>query len=223
MKKTSLIAALALAAAETFAAPLPKQTPVKACVPATLDEVRLIDPAAAKANHILIVNVGNAIPAADWGRIVTYAASRLQLNIWTNAVAASPYPEILTNPQSFVDRFGKKVRLGVILEDCADTNPYVTVPGSWCRVNLRPLKADKPDVQTLEARYAKAILRGLAFAAGTGAGLDSRSATFYGAMSLPGMDKTAITLAPDTYFPMMETLQAIGGSEMTHPARTEEE
>ena len=222
MKKMTFIAA-ALAASVVCAAPAAKkEPPKKAHVPATLNSIRLIDPAAAKVNHILIANVGGAIPAAEWGRIATYASSRLQLNFWTNSVDKTLYPEILTNPKVFVDKFGPKARIGVILEDAPDGVPYVCVPGSWCRVNLRHLKADNPDAQTLVDRQAKAILKGVAYACCGGVALDSRSSTYYGALDLAGMDKTGITITPESYFPMLEAIRAIGGDEMLTPAHTEE-
>lgn len=217
------IAFLAIAASVAVVEPA-KQAPKKSRVPDTLpSSVRLIDPAAQKVNHILVVNVGDAIPATEWPLIVTYAASRLQLNIWTNSVPKALYPEILSNPKVFTDKFGPKARVGILLEDADDELPYVCVPGSWCRVNLRHLKADSPDSGTLRDRRAKAILKGLSYACGGGFALDSRSSTFYGSLTLKGLDKTTITITPESYFPMTEAVRALGGEEMANPARTEEE
>ena len=93
----------------------------------------------------------------------------------------------------------------------------------WCRVNVRFLKADKPDRQTLLDRYAKVILKGFVYACGGGAALDGRSSSCYSTNTLKGLDNAGITVSPDSYFPMLEVLRLVGGDEILSPAITESE
>lgn len=212
------------AGAFAFAAPAKKAAPLtKIHVPMTLAGGAAIDPAVAKVNHIVLVNVADAVPAADWPRIATFACSRLQINIWTNSVAASPLPAILKDPRALGRQFGEKAKVGVFLVDSDEAFPILAAPGAWSRVNIRFLKDDKPDAVTYADRVAKMILKGIAAAAGAGASLDISSANHAETFDLPGLDKRNITLTPDVYFPMLEVLRRVGGDELISPAFTEPE
>ena len=113
MKKLLMsgVAALASVVVGTaaLAEPAKKAAPLtKIHVPATVAGIAAIDPAVAKVNHIALVNVAGAVPAADWPRIATFACSRLQVNIWTNSVAVSPLPAVQKDPGAIVRLFGEK-------------------------------------------------------------------------------------------------------------------
>lgn len=195
-----------------------QQSPKAAHVPSRLDSVRLINPLASGRNHICVVNVDNAIPATAWPLAVTYAASRLQLNVWTNSLDKTIFPDVLTDGKLLPKTLGEKAKVAVFIEDIETSAPYLAAPGQWCRVNIRPLKADNPDAQTLLDRCAKAILKGFVYACGSGAALDGRSSSYYDTFDLRGMDKTGITVSPDSYFPMLEVLRIVGGEEILTPA-----
>lgn len=190
-------------------------------VPERLDQVRLIQPAAAKKNHILICNVGNAIPADSWSLVSTYASSRLQLNVWTNTTDKVDVPALVLDPSKCQKDFGEKSKVCVFLIDDPKLPPFVTVPGHFCAANVNPLKKDNPDQQTIRDRFAKTILKGMAYAAGSGATLENGCSLYYGSSTLEGLDKTGIMITPMAYFPMLETLRAIGDSEMLTPAMDE--
>lgn len=187
-------------------------------VPTRLDSIRLISDVAKDKNHIAVVNVANAIPQDAWGLAVTYASSRLQLNVWTNSLTKSIMPNVLTDSNAINNALGKYAKVAVFIEDADSPNPYLSAPGSWCRVNIRPLKADNPDKQTLLDRYAKAILKGFVYACGSGAALDSRSSSNYNTFDLKGIDNAGITISPDSYFPMLEVLRIVGGDDILSPA-----
>lgn len=224
MKKALLCVGGVLAVAAAFAAPAKKAAPrTKIHVPATMEGVKPIDPAVEKANHIVLVNVANAVPAADWPRISIFACSRLQINIWPTTAASSPLPEILKDPRALGRQFGDKAKVGVFLTDTDEAFPVVAAPGTWARVNLRFLKEDKPDAVTYADRVAKMILKGIAAAAGAGASLDISSANHAETFDVAGLDKRNITLTPDVYFPMLEVLRRVGGDELISPAFTEPE
>ncbi len=197
-------------------------TPQKQQVPGCLDKVRLISGAAAEKNHILLVNVGGAIPDADWRDTATYAASRLQINVWTNSVSQFDPAAYALDPVRGQRDFGAKAKVCVFIVDDPHLANVTGAPGCWCAVNVCNLKRDDPDRQTLRDRYAKSILRGFAYAAGAGASLEPMCSLFYGAVTLQGMDKTGIMIAPSTYFPMLEVLRAVGGTEMLSPAPTDD-
>lgn len=215
MKRLSVLSACLAVALCSFSA---QQSPKAAHVPSRLDSVRLINPSASGRNHICVVNVANAIPATAWPLAVTYAASRLQLNVWTNSLDKTIFPDVLTDGKSISKTLGGKAKVAVFIEDIETPAPYLSAPGQWCRVNIRPLKADNPDGQTFLDRCAKAILKGFVYACGSGAALDGRSSSNYDTFDLKGIDKTGITVSPDSYFPMLEVLRIVGGEEILTPA-----
>lgn len=190
-------------------------------VPDRLDKVRLIAPAAANANHILLVNVGGAIPPETWPLVTTFATSRLSLNVWTNSVEKFDTAALFVNPFAFRPAFGEKAKVAVFFEKSPVGAPVTCSPGYWSRVNLAGIDSDKPDAQTLRDRYAKMILKGMAYAVGGGASLDQTCSLHYTSLSLKGLDGCGISIAPTTYFPMLEILRQIGGVEMLSPAHEE--
>lgn len=221
MKKLLVFYLVSCVALMISATPKQARKPVKIHVPPTLEGVKLIDPAAAKVGHVLLVNVGNAVPAADWPRISTFASTRMQINIWTNSVAKTPLPEIMKDPSSFNRIFGKNAKVGVFLVDNDEPFPVIAAPGAWARVNVNFLKKDNPDAVTYADRVAKMILKGIVAAAGAGSSMDSRSANNTDTFDLEGIDKRDIIITPDVYFPMLETLRIVGGDDLISPAFTE--
>ena len=187
-------------------------------VPERLDQIRLIQPGAARLNHILVVNVGKAIPEKDWALSSTFAISRLQLNVWTNAIDRVEVTDYVRNPDKGLQDFGMDSRICVFVVDDPKLARFTSAAGHWCFANVHEVKQGKPDAQTLRDRYAKTILKGMAYACGSGATLESACSMFSGSVTNEGMDKTGIMITPMAYFPMLQTLQAIGGMEMLTPA-----
>ena len=213
MKNTLLVAVSATLALGAAAAPQKKQH-----VPDRLDGIRLINRAASEKNHVLIVNVGGAIPSEDWGDVVTYAASRLQINVWTNSADKIDIAAYALSPAKVQQDFGDKAKVCVFMIDDPRLASITGAPGCWCAMNLCNVKRDNPDRQTQRDRYAKMILRGLAYGGGAGVSLEPMCSLFYGGITLGGMDKTGIMISPATYFPMLEVFRAVGGGEMLTPA-----
>ena len=215
--KKRLVAIITLATIAATAAPRSVQH-----VPERLDKVRLISPAAAACNHVLIVNVGGAIPEDVWPTVVTYALSRIQINAWTNSTGEAISPEIFVNPVSFRKTFGEKARVAVFMERSPVGAPVMCAPGFWSRVNLTGIDADHPDAQTMRDRYAKMLLKGVAYAAGGGASVDPTCSLCFSSLSLKGLDACGISISPSTYFPMLEILRQAGGIQMLSPAHDDE-
>ena len=214
MKKTIMLAMTAATALNLFSAVQMKQQHV----PERLDQVRLIHPAAAKKNHILIANVGNAIPTGTWDVAVTYAVSRLQLNVWTNSAARFDAKEFFAEPAKVQKDFGEKAKVGLFIVNQPDQPRFFGAPGFWYAANVCGIEEGAADAQTVRDRYAKLILKGLAYSCGGGASLEPSCSLFYGSFTPKGMDGTGIMISPTTYFPMLEILRAIGGAEMLTPA-----
>lgn len=224
MKKILILAMSAVVAASCAAAPKrPEPKPVpKDHVPVNLEGTRTISPKAVKYNHVLFVNVGGAVPDDLWPLVSNYAGSRVNINIWTNSIAATPIPELVKDPAVLGRMFGPKASLAVFIENKPDGPAFLNAPGAWSMVNVRSVTKGSPDAQTLKDRYAKMLLKGLAYACGGGASLDNNCSLFYGSFSLEGLDATGIRISPMSYFPMIETLRAIGGGEITNTTYDEE-
>ena len=176
-------------------------------VPASFDgSFGCIRADAGTRNHLLVVNVNNAIPGKDWPLVVNYAASRVPINVWTNALAKLECGKFPGFPKAVAT---------VFVVDDAKGPAELSAAGKWCRVSVAEMKKGSTDAQTLRDRYAKMVLRGMARACGAGTTIEPACSLFYGANTLEGLDKVNITISPMAYFPMVEVLRAGGGDEAT--------
>lgn len=174
-------------------------------------------PEAKSRFHVLFVNVGNAIPEAEFAQVAEYAASRVQINIWTNSIDKSVLHTLIENPSALTNLFGVKCGTAVFIENNPRGYSFLNAQGNWSMINLRGLDRDKPSPQKLMERRTKMLLKGLAFACGSGCSLEPKCSLYYGSFTLDGLDKTEIQISPMSYFPMLETLRAIGGAEILSP------
>lgn len=220
MKKIAMTFALAAVAAAAAAA-------VRNHVPGKLDGTcTTFRPAAAKFSHVLVVNVGGAIPEEDWPLVVGYAASRIPINVWTNSLPESPVSKLVADasPAALKAAVGDdKAVVAVFVERLSSGASALVVPGVFSRVDVKWLESDSPSRATLRDRQAKTVLRGMAWACGAGATIEPMCSLFYGARTLAGMDRTNVTISPMAYFPMVEVLRALGGDEAVNPAPDETE
>ena len=217
MKTPFLAIAAMFAAAAALAAPRGPRASQNH-VPESLDGIRAFNPEAANYNHIALVNVADAIDAADWARATTYAVSLLQINVWTNSIAASVADRLYADASYTAKALGnEKAKVGVFLENRPGAPRVMAVPGAWSVVNVADLKADNPPLQVYRDRVAKCVMKGLAAAGGGGATLEPFCSLFYGAHDIQGMDKTNIAISPMCYFPMLEILRSVGGNEILAP------
>ena len=185
-------------------------------VPERLSDLKMqIKDNAANFNHVRLVNVAGAVSEKDWPIVTAFPASRVQISCaLANLASSKEVDALLARPESLTEKFGPKAKLFVFVEDSDAVWPVVSSPASYCRVNIRPLKADKPDATKLRDRIAKQILRGINYAAGGGGSTDWRSVTYVKARTLADLDKCLFTIAPDAYFPLLECLRAVGGDEI---------
>ena len=175
---------------------------------------RLISPNAAGRNHLLVLNVAGAVPTDMWSAAVTYAAGQLQVNVWTNSIASVSVSDLVFDSKKAFSAFGPHAKVCVCLVDIPSAAPFLSQPGSWAVINVHHFKEGRIDRQTMLDRYARLILMGMAFAAGSGASVEPRCSMYCGGFTPEGIDKTGIALSPMTYFPMLERLRMIGGEEM---------
>lgn len=215
MKKTSLLllAALAAAFAQARTPTLPNGQPIT---------TRPFLPGAAARSHVLLVNVAEAIPAADFPAVAERVFAKVQINLWTNSIPKSVFRDLVDDPAGLTNRFGPKCCTAVFIERNAKGYSFLNAQGSWSMVNLRGLDRDRPDAATLTSRRVKMVLKGLAFACGGGATIEPKCSLFYDSFTIEGMDKTGEMITPMSYFPMLETLKAIGGAEILSPELPEE-
>lgn len=188
-------------------------------VPGVLDDsIRLFSSASADRPHILLVNVGDAVPEADWRLSSTYAASRLQLNIWTNSIDKLSQDNLLKDASLTEKLFlNPNSKVGVYLVKDEFSVPVLAAPGHWAVVNVAIASEGSPDGQTYRDRIAKLILKGIAAASGGGATIEPKCSMFYGSNTIRGLDSVNIMITPMCYFPMLEILRAVGGPDMTIP------
>lgn len=171
-------------------------------------------PEAQATKHVLFVNVEEALNAAAFADGVGKVRSLMPLNVWTNSISKSMIKELVANPECLTKRFGENAVVVVFIERNQDGPSFMQVPGTWSLVNLRGLDKDKPTAAVLRERTRKMFLKGLAHATGIGSNIDEHCAMWYGSFTLEGIDKTTTSLGPYAFFPMQETLKAIGGSEI---------
>ncbi len=181
------------------------------------DAARPFRPEAAAKPHVLFVNVAGALTDAEFADVAEYAASRVQVNIWTNAIPGSMVRELIDDPSALAARFGTNCCTAVFIEKNAKGYSFLNAQGSWSMVNLRGIDRGAPSSEVLRDRRAKMFLKGLAYACGSGASLEPKCSLYYGSFTLEGMDKTGVQISPMSYFPMLETLRAIGGTEILSP------
>ena len=174
-------------------------------------------PEAARKSHVLIVNVGGAMPDGLFARAAERACSSVYVNFWTNSVPKSVFRELIEDPSLLKAKFGPKTCVAVFIERNEKGPSFLQSPGAWAMVNLRGLDKDRPDARTYEDRCAKMVMKGIGYACGGGATLEKRCAMYCGSFTLAGMDASNVTISPMAYFPMLETLKALGGMEILVP------
>ena len=180
-------------------------------------------PKSAERAHVLFVNVAGALSDSDFAQASELAYSRVQINIWTNSIGKSMMTELLSDPSVLRKRFGDKCAVAVFVERNEEGYSFMNAPGNWSIVNLRGTEKGAPSLKTLRDRRAKMLLKGLAFAGGSGSTLEPQCSLFYGSFTLDGMDKTKVQISPMSYFPLIETLRAIGGNPILTPVISDEE
>ena len=215
MNKPIISMSLVFAAAACLAAP----SMGKNHVPEALDDsIREFNEAAADRPHVLLVNVGKAVPEDAWSLSSTYAVSRLQLNVWTNSLEKLSQEQLLKDPSLTEKLFiNENSKVGVYLINDKTSVPVLAAPGHWAVVNVAVASEGAPDKQTYRDRVAKLILKGIAAAAGGGATVEPKCSMFYGSNTIKGLDAANIMITPMCYFPMLEILRSAGGSDMTVP------
>lgn len=193
----------------------PNKNRVVVHVPESVDDTMKILPGAADRAHVTLVNVSGAVPDSVWGPAVSYATSRIQLNVWTNSVEVSVVDKLVSGAVKSADITGNKnARIGVYFERRNDADEFIVSPGRWCVANVSVLDKGNPDAQTKRDRMAKFVLRALAYAGGAGQSVDSGCSMYVGASNVEGLDDAGIALTPMTYFPLVEALRMIAGEDI---------
>lgn len=173
-----------------------------------------IPPESKDTEHVLFVNVAGALDRAAFSDAVGKVKSLMPLNVWTNSISASLLKDLVAKPEMLKKTFGEKAIVVVFVERNERGPSFMQVPGSWALINLRGLDKDSPEASVLRERTRKMFLKGLSHAAGIGSNIDPHCAMWCGSFTLEGMDKTTTSLGPYAFFPMQETLKALGGAQI---------
>lgn len=183
------------------------------------EQIFPIEPTAQSRNHLLIVNVGEALSPSEFGCAAEKAASVVEVNVWTNSIPKSIVPNLVDGSEDIKSRFGEKSKVVVFVEKKDNGPSFLHYPAHWAVVNLRGIDKDNPSGDVLALRQAKMILKGIGYASGAGATLEP--VCVLGAMNatLSGMDKARLVISPMGYFPMLQTLKEVGGDDLVTSER----
>jgi hypothetical protein len=175
------------------------------------DAAALLPAAAAQRAHVLFVNVGGALPDADFREAAAYVHMKYALNVAVRNERKPFANEVVADAAALRKRFGDKALVVVALVKQEAAPSFVNVPGFFSQVNLRGLGRDNPEALFLKKRTRQMLLKGLAHACGVGATVDAMCVMCYSSFTLEGMDRVSATYGPNAYFPVRELLREIGG------------
>lgn len=164
------------------------------------------------APHILFVNVAEAMKKDDFDFAVAKVAKAVPCPVRVDS--ADVLPDLLSKNdlEDFVDKKGAVIVVYVVRSESLPES--FSCPRHWSVANLAPLESDAPSSEVLEARRAKIILRGLAYAAGAGATLEQRCIMFAGGLSLRELDAAPFALSPMAQLPMLVALEKLFGEDV---------
>ncbi len=183
------------------------------------DPVYPIASGATNRNHVVVVNVGGALPDGAFAQAVERAASVIAVNVWTSSIPASVVSDLISGATDVKALFGDKAKVAVFVERREKGPTSLHCPAHWGMVDMRGLGRDGPGAETLAMRQAKTVLKGIAYACGGGTTTEKVCTMNARSLNLAEMDKTLLVLSPMSYFPMLEALRAIGGPGILTPER----
>lgn len=232
--KTLMVVALVCTAAASFAAAptvtfAPGKPAVKKVrvnhVPETAKGLQPISDLAKKYRHIELVNVNNAVPAADWDVITRYVAEAMPMNFYTNTLDKSITMDLITGKiQQHEKVLGEKAKVAVFIEKDGSGRPsFLASAGRWSSVDITKAVSSAPDAQTVKDRIAKYLMRGIAYAIGGGASMEGNSTLSGRVVSLEQLDQTPIVCPPMSLFPLVEAVDALTNHEGGSRPMPEEE
>jgi len=174
----------------------------------------LLPAAAVEKNHVLFVNVGNAMPANDFSNAVAYVRSQWWVNV---ALAEKEKPfagDVVADTAFLKTTFGEKAKVVVAIVKNKTAPRYIAIPGLFAQVNIQFLEDDSPAPEYLKKRQTQMVISGLARALGIGVNVDQYCAMFYDTQTLEGLDKVSATFGPYAYVPFQNLLLSLGGEEI---------
>ncbi len=192
-----------------------ENTFVKEETGASAAAVRLVAVAGADAKpHVLLVNVGGALP----GGVFTQAAVQAQVRLNTRMANLERLDaaDLVARWEAYQQAIGTNACITVFVVNDPQGPAFLSQPGVWALVNVRALRYGEPTEEVYQQRAVKMMLKGVAHAAGVGATHDARCVMYYKSFSMAGIDDTSATFSPFAYFVLRDTLMAIGGSGLEY-------
>jgi hypothetical protein len=164
------------------------------------------------APHVLFVKVGTGIEDKKFEAAVPKACEQMRVKWRSERIAKITVKEIIVSVESQLARWGKNAVLVVYVADDPQLPGLLNLPGQCSLINLRTMRSDKPSEAVYDSRLQRLLMKGLAYAAGTGGNHDPRCVMYWKSFSVGEIDKTSSTFGPYAYFALQDILRSLGGS-----------
>ncbi len=171
--------------------------------------------------HVLLVNVGGALPEGVLKEARAAAQQQLRFNMRLGALERLDLAALVSRWDAFQQAFGTNACVTVFVTGDPQAPAFLSRPGVWSLVNVRALRHGEPTEAVYQQRATMMVLKGLAHVAGVGATHDARCVMYYKSFSMAGIDDTSASYSPFAYFALSETLRAIGGIGMAYEPEDE--
>lgn len=160
------------------------------------------------AASILFLNVNDAISATEWD-VIEKAFTRIRIRVTTTPIDVSISTQVVTDIANLNKVYGDQ-SLVVALEKKPDQPLFVVVPKRYCSVNLADLSADTPESEKLNTRITKRAMKALARLCDRGSSMDQMCVMLTGSdASLKALDAVSASYGPNTYFPLLNFMDAL--------------
>jgi len=169
-----------------------------------------------RKNHVVFVNVADAMPNDAFREAVAYVKAQWWINVVATNTRQSVKEEAVRDIGAIKKRFGGKACFVVEIVRDKALPDIVAVPGGFAQVNVHKVDSDKPAADYLKKRQIQMVLKGLAYSCGVGSNVDEFCVMYYKSSlaSLEYMDRASATYGPFAYVPLRDVLFACGGEEI---------
>ena len=161
--------------------------------------------------HVLFVNIGTGIEDKKFEAAVQKACEQMRIKWRSERIAKITVKEIVVSIESQSMRWGKSAVLVVYVANDPQLPGLLNLPGQCSLINIRTMRSDKPSERVYDSRLQRLLMKGLAYAAGTGGNHDPRCVMYWKSFSVGEIDKTSSTFGPYAYFALQDILRSLGG------------
>lgn len=164
-------------------------------------------------NHVLFVNVADAMSHDAFREAVAYVKAQWWVNVVATNARQSVKEEAIRDTKAMKKRFGDKACFVIEIVRDKALPDIIAVPGGFAQVNIYKTESDKPTAEYVKKRQIQMVLKGLAYSCGVGSNVDEFCVMYYKSSlaSLEYMDSSSATFGPFAYVPLRDVLFACGG------------